>query len=359
MEKFTDYYSATTLGCGNNNGINLKSGCEYVFKSYYRLRCEGENVYRLFFVNKVDSTGNCRAEKKGDGFKICEAYAAFSPDKETEEGRCDITFDNLKEKEVGLGEEYFSDEFTFTYKKGGYMVLTFKVCAECRKFIPATNESVSTGRIFENGKEIWSDNFALRPAFIGIKKDKKKTVGFWGDSITQGSRTGIDKYEAWTHRIGESLEDDISFWNLGMGWARCYDAASGGVFTKKAAMCDEVFMCFGVNDLKSGGRNAEEITEDIEKACALLKAENKDITIHLLTVPPFNLSEYEEAERKKVNEYIRGTKGYFDIAACLEYDDNGTVKAEYMTNSEDAHPNGEGGRVVYEAFKHWRGQTGW
>lgn len=359
MEKFTDYYSATVLGCGNNNGICLKSNTEYVFKSYYKLRADGEEVYKLFFVNKVDSTGNCRAEKNGDAYTICEAYAAYSPDKAKEEGRVEITFGGKKSIAVGVGEEYSTDEFLFTYNKDGYMVLTFKVITDGRKFLPATNESVSTGRVFENGKEIWWDNFTLRPAFVGIRRPKTKTVGFWGDSITQGSRTGVDKYEAWTHRIGNSLEEDISFWNLGMGWARAYDAALGGVFTKKAAMCDEVFVCFGVNDIRSGGRAAEELIADLKKAKELLLAENGDIKVYFLTVPPFNMSEYEEAQRKRVNEYIRSTENYFDIAKYLECDDKGTVKSEYMTNADDAHPNGAGGLAVAEGFRKWRGETGW
>lgn len=359
MEKFTNYFSATVLGCGNNNGINLKGDAEYVFKSYYKLRTQGEDVYKLFFVNRVDSTGNCRAEKMGDGYEICEAYAAYSPDKETEENKVYITFDKKGTKSVMPGEEYSSDEFKFTYNPEGYLVLVFKMITKGRKFLPATNESVSLGRVIENGKEIWWDNFTLRPAFIGIKKEMRKTVGFWGDSITQGTRTGVDAYEAWAHRIGNSLESDISFWNIGMGWARAYDASLGGVFTKKAAMCDEVFMCFGVNDIRSGGRSAEELIGDIEKATALLKESNPEIKIHLLTVPPFNMTEFEEEQRKKVNEYIKGTEGYFDIAACLECDSIGTVKSEYMVNSDDPHPNGAGGLAVFEGFKAWREQSRW
>ncbi len=359
MKKITHYCSATVLGTGNNNGVNLKADCEYVFKSYYKLRYEGTDIYKLFFVNAVDSTGNCRAEKRGDSFIICEAYAAYSPDKETEEKRVDLTFDGKCEKTVLPGEEYETDEFNFTYQKSGYMVLVFKVKTNRRKFIPATNESMSTGRIFENGNEIWSDNFALRPAFVGIKREYRKTVGFWGDSITQGSRTGLDKYEAWVHRIGNALEEDISLWNLGMGWARCYDASLGGVFTKKAAMCDEVFMCFGVNDIRSGGRLGEEIICDMKAAKELLEQSNPDIKVRFLTVPPFNMSEFEEIQRQKVNDFVKTTDEYFDIAACLECDDYGTVKAEFMTNKDDAHPNGIGGKVICDAFMVWRRDNKW
>ena len=359
MEKFTNYYSATVIGTGNNNGICLKENSEYVFKSYYRLRVEGEDAYKLFFSNTVDSTGNCRAEKKGDGYTICEAYAAYSPDKVEESEGIRITFDGKKEKTVSPGEVFSTDEFKFDYKKDGYLVLVFKVKTEGRKFLPATNESMTTGRIFENGVEKWWDNFSLRPAFIGVKREKRKTVAFWGDSITQGSRTGLDKYEAWAHRIGAFLESDISFWNLGMGWARAYDASLGGVYTQKAAMCDEVFICFGVNDIRSGGRSAGEVICDLKRAKEHLCEKNPDIKVRFLTIPPFNMSEFEEKQRKLVNEYIKTTEEYFDIAKVLEKDDEGSVKDEFMSSSDDAHPNGEGGKAVFEEFLAWRERTKW
>lgn len=358
MEKFTQYYSASVSGTGNNNGINLKGDTEYVFKSYYKLRVKGKQRFKLFFVNEVESTGNCRMGKMGDAYTVT-AYAAMSYDKEKEEGIVPITFAGAYTKDVQPGEQYSSDEFEFTYDSDGYLTLVFKINTTGRAFLPATNESASTGRIFENGNEIWSDNFALRPAFVGVKKDKKKTVAFLGDSITQGTRTGVDQYEAWTHRIGNSLEEDVSFWNLGMGWSRAYDAASDGTFLKKAAMCDEVFVCFGVNDIRSGGRLAEEVIADLKKIQELLLKRNQNIVVHFLTVPPFNMSVFEETQRKKVNEFVKNTTAFFDIAACLECDMVGSVIEEYMVNRDDAHPNGEGGRAVYEGFMAWREQAKW
>ncbi len=359
MKRFTNLYSAAVSGTGNNNGIVLQGGKEYLFKSFYRLRADGENRFKLFFSNSVDTTGNCRAEKLGDGYEIAEAYAAFSKDKSDESGRVKITFDGKDGKKVEPGEVYESDFFDFTYKKDGYLVLAFTVKTAGRTFLPATDESVTTGKMFEGNKEIPCGNFVLRPAFIGIDKPFKKTVGFWGDSITQGTRTGIDKYEAWTHKIGFSLDDDISFWNLGMGWARGYDASLGGVFTKKAAMCDEVFVCFGVNDIRSGGRSAEDVTEDLKKAKELLEKANSEIKVRFLTVPPFDMSVYEEKQRKKVNEYIRSTKEYFDIASCLEKDEDGNVKDCFKVSNDDSHPNADAGDAIFDAFMLWREKYKW
>ena len=225
--------------------------------------------------------------------------------------------------------------------------------------MPATNESASTGRIFLNGNEIWADGFCLRPAFIGVEKNKSKTVAFMGDSITQGTRTTPDKYEAWTHRIGMSLEEDISFWNIGMGWSRAYDGAENGVLIEKGAMCDEAFVCFGVNDLRSGGRSAQMVISDLEKIRDNLISRNENIIVHFLTVPPFNMSEYEEAQRKEINAFVRTQPGFFDIAACLEKDELGTVKEEYMANKDDCHPNGLAGEAVFKSFLSWRRENQW
>lgn len=359
MKRFTDMFSAAVSGTGNNNGIVLEGGKEYLFKSFYRLRADGEVRFKLFFSNSVETTGNCRAGKVGDGYEIVSAYAAFSKDKQSEENAVKITFDKKDGKKVEPGEVFESDFFDCTYKKDGYLVLAFEVATEGRTFLPSTDESATSGKMFVDNEEKACGNFVLRPAFIGVDKPFKKTVAFWGDSITQGTRTGIDKYEAWTHKIGFSMPDDISFWNLGMGWARAYDASLGGVFTQKSAMCDEVFVCFGVNDIRSGGRTAENVIDDLKKAKELLERANPSIKVRFLTVPPFDMSLYEEAQRKKVNEYIRSTKEFFDIASCLEKDDDGNVKDSFKVSSDDSHPNGDAGDAIYEAFVRWREKYKW
>lgn len=359
MEKFTQFYSATVLGTGNNSGITLKENSVYIFKSYYKLRLDGENIFKLFFVNEIESTGDFKIGKKGDEYFIKEAYAAFSPDKETEEGKTRVTFNKSGSKRVGRGESFSTDEFKLKYDCGGYMVLTFTVETCGRTFLPGTTESASTGRIFENGNEIFRDSLTLRPAFLGARINKIKTVGFMGDSVTQGTRTKVDFYEAWTHRIGMNMPENISFWNMGMGWARAYDGAENGVLIEKGAMCDEIFICFGVNDIRAGGREAKEVIADLKKIKESLVARNENITVHFLTVPPFNMSEYEEKQRREVNLFVKSTKGYFDIAACLEKDDRGSVMPEYMADTCDAHPNGLGGKAVFDGFKKWREQTQW
>lgn len=351
MRKFTDFYSATVLGTGNNNGIRLKEKSEYVFKSFYRLRAFGENSFKLFFINEVETTGHAERGTKGGKYEIVSAKA------EAGGSEAKITFDGKENKTVLPSEMFETDEFELFCEKDGYLVLSFVVRTDEEIFLPTTYESASKGVVIENDVEKFWDNHTLRPVFVGIKKDKKKTVGFFGDSITQGTRTGVDKYEAWTHRIGMSLDEDVSFWNLGMGWSRAYDASAGEVFLKKAMLCDEVFMCFGVNDIRSGQRTGEELIGDLKKVREEL--EKAGVRVYNLTVPPFNMTEYEEEQRKKANEYIRTTKDFFDIASVLERDDLGGVKKEFMASEDDSHPNGKAGEAIFEAFEKWREETGW
>lgn len=359
MEKFTEFFHGTVLGLGNNNGITLKENTEYTFKSYYKLRLDGKNTFKLFFINEVESTGNFKIGKKGDSYFIESAYAAFSHDKETEESKTCITFNGCESKKTERGESFSTDEFSVDYKKDGFLVLSFTVRTMGRTFIPGTTESASTGRVFENGREIFYDNLTLRPQFVGVKKEFAKTVAFMGDSITQGTRTAVDAYEAWTHRIGESLPENISFWNIGMGWARAYDGAQNGVLCEKGAMCDEIFICFGVNDIRAGGRTGEEVIADMEKIKDNLLKRNGSIKVHFLTVPPFNMSEFEEQQRQKINSFVKSTEEYFDIAIYLECDNKGTVNEKYMTSAEDSHPNGLGGKAVFDGFVEWQEKRKW
>lgn len=352
MEKYTKLYSATVLGTGNNNGIYLDAGAEYVFKSYYRLRVKGENALRLFFVNSIESTGCFNAGDLGGEYEIVKAYASYGAVSGEESGKTEITFGGNKNKKVLKGEQFSSDFFSFDAKEK-YLILTFVVKAEETILLPTTNESASTGRIWKNGVEIPSDAHALRPCFIGAEKKFNKTIGFMGDSITQGTRIKENSYESWVHRIGMAADESVSVWNIGMGWSRAYDAASGGVFLEKAAMCDEVYICFGVNDLRAGGRSAEELTCDLKETKRLLEEKNKRIKAHFLTVPPFNMEKDEERERQKVNRYIRQTEEYFDIAAVLEDGNEGKVKKEYMADSTDSHPNEKAGEAIFKSFTAW------
>ncbi len=358
LKRFTELYSATVLGTGNNNGIHLRRDLKYEFKSYYKLRVKGENTLKLFFVNEIESTGNYAAGEKGGEFEIESAYAAVTDDMEGERHKTILTFGGKEAKKVSPGEQYESDSFFITYD-GKYLVLDFVLRAKERTLLPSTSESASTGRIIRGGKEMQSENFGFRPCFIGAKKDFKKTVGFMGDSITQGTRIEPDSYEGWSHRIGLSLEEDVSFWNLGMGWSRAYDAAADGVFLQKAAMCDEVFICFGVNDLRAGRRTAKELIGDLDETEQLLKKRNPEIKVYFLTVPPFNMTETEEAYRKEVNDYIKKNKSFFDIAKVLEADSYGSVKKEFMADECDAHPNGLAGKAVFESFLKWREENSW
>lgn len=355
MERFTRLFSATVLGTGNNNAIFTDAGKRYVFKGYYKLRADGENAFTLFFSNSIETTGSFSRGELGGSYRIKKAYAALSYDKVNECEITPITFSGKEEKGVLPGEIFSCDEFSFKYEKEGYLVLSFDIESDESTLLPTTNESASTGRIFVDGEEINPDNHSYRPCFIGIRRDFDKTVGFFGDSITQGTRTENDAYEAWAHRIGQSFPENISMWNIGMGWSRAYDAAAGGIFLEKAAMCDEVFMCFGVNDIKSGGRRGEEIIKDLERAAELMRERNPDIKIYFLTVPPFDLEE-GEAERRKVNDYIKSKPEgeYFDIAAVLEDGAEGAVKKEYKADVCDAHPNGRAGEAVFRSFREWR-----
>ncbi len=118
MEKYTKLYSATVLGTGNNNGIYLDAGAEYVFKSYYKLRVTGENVLKLFFANIIESTGCFNEGDLGGEYEIIEAFASYGKAVGEESGKTEITFGGNKGKKVLKGEEFSSDSFSFDAEDG-------------------------------------------------------------------------------------------------------------------------------------------------------------------------------------------------------------------------------------------------
>ncbi|MNI59670.1 hypothetical protein D3C73_1148430 [compost metagenome] len=86
--------------------------------------------------------------------------------------------------------------------------------------------------------------------------------------------------------------------------------------------------------------------------------------IILSTVPPFNFTEEREAYWRTVNQTIltnppAGVNRVFDIAAVLAVPapDDHRIRPEYMSNTDDPHPNGTAGKAVAEAFLAWYATT--
>ena len=148
------------------------------------------------------------------------------------------------------------------------------------------------------------------------------------------------------------LSDENAFWNIGIGYARAYDAASDGVWLYKAKQNDWVFLCLGVNDT-CRDRSAEDIIGSLSKIVRILKAEG--IKILIQTVPPFDYNPERKKVWDEVNAYIREVlskevDAFFDCVPVLGKSEEEPHIAKY-----GGHPDDEGclvwAKALYEACK--------
>lgn len=357
MQEMCGYAQATAAGLCNNNPAYLKRATRYTFVSYYRLRECGAQTFRLWYSNRLDSTGNGIAETPGGTFLIERAYLAdggITPDG-TYTREVALTFDGEPSKTVAPGEAFWSDDRSFTLEEGHFLAIVFQVStAEERCMLPCTHESETSG--YQNGV---FEPSVLRPNFLGYRREVRRRVVFMGDSVTQGVRTRMDAYESWVPRFAAQIPPENSVWNIGLGWSRAYDAELDGAFLAKAKTADVLFLCFGVNDLKSAGRSAEQIITSLRVALYHLRHCGHPMEIILMTIPPFDLEPRQETERRLVNEWILSQKESdttFDMAAILANPQDPRLMNEaYKSAPTDCHPNGLGGAAVAAALlEDWR-----
>ncbi len=336
-------YSLTVSGTGNNNFIPMRAGEEADFLSWYLPRRRGIMKVNIRYFNRIYSTGCSVREKPGGKFTVLSASVGYgakvSPRPDAE---IPLTFGGSPSATVTDG--FNSDRIDVNIPENAWLSVMLRVRAEEDLELPSTDESASSG--YKNGLRTLN---VLRPNFIGCDAGFDRTLVFFGDSITQGTRTATDKYEAWSHRTALALPLSVNVINLGMGWSRAYDAAADGLFLNLAKSGDKVIVCFGVNDIKSGCRTGENIVENLKTVARLLRENRPSVDIIQCTVPPFNMDPWQEEQRQKVNRAVLAgeiSPKIFDIASILEAETPGRVKPEYMSAPDDAHPNGSAGEAV-------------
>ncbi|AIQ33901.1 GDSL family lipase [Paenibacillus sp. FSL R5-0345] len=371
----TDYTSATVLSTAANFIMNRQEPFTHTFRTYIRLRENGSLKLKFWHSNAVDSTWDQGQEavgsEPGGDWVIETAYIADGgtvPDGTiTEKTQHALTFEGNVSKAVSAGECFWSDEASIDLPEGHYLAFTWTIkTLTAGKSIPfnvegmlATAYDAPGNLTVQESAEGFteSDKLLVLPSFIGYKKSVNKRLVFLGDSITQGVRTLKDEYEYWVARIADGLGTDIGVWNIGSGWARAYDVAADGPWLNKAKQSDEVMIVLGVNDIDIGCRSADELLGDLTTIISKIKAENAEASIILSTVPPFNFQGEREETWRKVNQEILtnppiGVSRVFDIASLLSLPapDDHRIRPEYMSGTDDPHPNGLAGTTVADAF---------
>ena len=353
---FSEYVSATTAGSSNQTHLSC-NGEIRTGRVYYKLSVGGTFDFSLLFSNTTDSTFADGSYSVAN--TVCDEWDIYSlklgivksckMDEPTDpESFSQVYFGGKSKKTVGKGEIFSTDPCKLTFEKGDFLCVEIEFCGD---MVPYHYE-LQIASFVKNG-EVWVPSVQTPlPSMVGINRKAKNKIAYLGDSITQGIGATKNAYRHWNAQLSNMLGDENAYWNIGIGYARAYDAASDGVWLYKAKQNDWVFLCLGVNDM-GFGRNAEDIKNSLTRIVKILKAEGIKVVIQ--TAPPFDYS----PERKKiwecVNNYIRDTlskevDAYFDCVPVLGKSEDEPHIARY-----GGHPNDDGclawAKALYESVK--------
>lgn len=364
MEYFRKYVSNTIAASGNQHPRDFSEMGRVTTRIFYRAAVGGRRDYSLLFSNINDSTFDNGAEgyknrvydtwtvlslkvgvcKNGcfDGtFVNEEHHVPFIEEKLGE--MIPVTFNGTASKSVAPGEFFSTDPVSLAPAKGEY------VCVEMTfegGLVPCYDEFIAPVYMLTDGE--WRVARCVpAPGMIGVSREVKARVGFIGDSITCGCGTEPDAYAHWNALLAERLGEDFAFRNLGLGYGRAEDAASGGAWFYKASQNEAVVVCFGVNDILQG-REENAIKADLKTIVRRFK--ERGIKVLLQTVPPFGYVGEQIAMWHRINEYIKTelaaeADAVFDTVPVLWLDEEHPNVPKY-----DGHPNHEGCRKWADAL---------
>lgn len=329
------------------------------FRGVYKIQQFGELEYKFYFSNNVDSTfsngSHSYRAMPTESYKIISAKVGTSS-KMTGMGDMNapktLTFDGNEGRDVAAQEMFWSDPITLNIPDGHYLIFEWQVEYTV---IAATNSEDSVCFLYDDSRgRLIVATSAPMPALIGAKRENALRVAFIGDSITMGIGAGTRNHKFWAAQIAELAGTEISFWNLGLGYARADDAANSPSWLEKAKNNDVIVICFGVNDINSGPyhftgqRSADQIIADINTIATTCKEAGCEII--LFSTPPYTYSNSTKIEVwRELTEKIKAlaeTSGYdfFDFAAILGSESNPATPAY------GGHPNEAGCKAVADAF---------
>lgn len=312
MEYFKNYVSNTLAGTSNqlyydNSAAGGKASEGMML---YRATVGGEFDYSILFSNTIDSTyakgtsGTPNLKLRDfdiTSVKIGVLSKKKSATPQSVESNTTFIETKIKKYEHTNRVTYFETEpVKLSAEANDYIVIVVeyvgsKIPCHVESLIPTFKK---VGGTWKSDKNIPLANM------VGIKREVKATVAYLGDSITQGIGVGENQYTFWNAIVSKKLGDEFAFWNLGIGYARCKDAATNGSWLFKAKQADYVVVCLGVNDIGSEKANAKTLTANLEKVVD--KLNEAGCKVILQTTPPYTSYSAEGIETwYAVNDYIR------------------------------------------------------
>lgn len=358
MEYFKNYVSNTLAGTSNQlyfENISANGGISEGMM-FYKATVGGEFEYSLLFSDSVDST-----YANGDSGRpnmILSDFNVIGVKLGVLEGSVDPTPQNAESKAAFVNISVIKRQYTskVTYfetapvklnaKANDYIVVIVEFTGSR---VPCHVEALIPTFKKENGG--WeSSKYIPLANMVGIKREVKGTVAYLGDSITQGIGVGENDYTFWNAITSKRLGNDFAYWNLGIGYSRCKDAATDGSWLFKAKQADYVIMCLGTNDIGTEGSDGPTLSADLEKVVD--KLNGAGCRVILQTVPPFEYDDEKLDVWYCANDFIKNKLSQKVIAVFDQ--------TELLMNSEKipnkpiygGHPNEIGcsvwGERLYE-----------
>lgn len=342
MDEIKGYVSNTLAACANQTFF--ETGGEILHGMIFlKIFKGGRYKYRFGFSALIDSTfsdgslSRCNdvcPDWKIHGLKIAVTNEC-DPDLAENTEFTDVTFDGRESVTVKSEKTCFTDSVELCGEKDSYLCLKIDFSG---KKLPCHAESIIPIYRLTDGKRELSPYVPV-PVFTGIERSVKKKVAFIGDSITQGIGSTFNSYRHYAAVTAEILGSEYAFSDLGIGYARGFDAATDGVWLRRAKLNDAVCVCFGVNDIFQG-YTARQIKDSIMTIIKKLKESGAAVLIQ--TVPPFDYDEKHEPIWREINDFIIKeavplADAFFDCRSVLSADAADSPKAKY-----GPHPNDEG-----------------
>lgn len=249
-----------------------------------------------------------------------------------ESGDKTVTFGGKNEKNVKKGELFYSDEILLDIPENYYLGL--KITFEGKQ-IP--NHPENQIPCFRVDRDEWTATKEVpMPSMVGCVRSVKKRITFWGDSITQGCGVKENSYDHYAAVTARLAGNEYACWDIGIGYARAFDGASGGIWAYKAKHTDVCIICFGVNDIGSA-RTPTQILSDLKIIVRRLK--DCGVRVVVQTIPPFEFNEKEAATQKEVNKLIFADS---ELSECLFDETVFLTDVKTLKPIYGGHPNRAG-----------------
>lgn len=347
------------------------------FRTYMDPGAYGAQTFRFRVSNVRETTrgetGARLADEPGGRWRIDGAFLSDGGtrrDGALHSAPAPVTFGGSPTRMVEPGEVFLSDEIDFNLPEGHDLAFSWTVTnLQDTPAIPCAHESILAAYSKWGGgaDDPRADGFAIDfngrcalPSLFLRRAPSDHVIAFLGDSITQGYGTGDGREMFWAAQVAKRLPGGVNALNLGSGWARAYDAATGGAWLRRAMAADEVTVCLGTNDIGTCGRTAPEITQDLTAIVQMLKAANPATRVMLFTLPPFDFEGEKLDTWLRVNEWILsgavpGAEVFDTVPILGQPEPNSHLAREEYKFSLDAHPNARAGEALARAFLAWRG----